>query len=399
MMSEASSYTGSTTEHEVKGKQLLPGLTNGPARFIITNDGSQDCLAFFPTEMFLTKLNEMFEQDRDLDTIEGPVIHAKMEIKGIERSMQAAKDSLQSVESETEIEEIRHYLNHQERRLINLCQRRDELEEQCTVLKREIDIAGNYAHYVLKTAMESAGLLRQRKPLPLPDINRGEPILFPTHHPAVSESRPRPAPSPEKIQRQVAYDELKDCWYHLQKVQRLFDEREYVYQEELADYRERCIEGRCSFPQSELDRHHVRYGMEVTGALIEAESAFEKAKDRADVLGVGSSRSDSSLDHRYDESLSAEQIQVSASMVNRSFIEAWRADIPAFEDHQDIDMTATEGLDTGLVDISDSMSARDCGEYRKRIDRWQETRGVYEGCNRRSTRTIWTNDEERRHSA
>ncbi len=162
MMSEASSYTGSTTEHEVKGKQLLPGLTNGPARFIITNDGSQDCLAFFPTEMFLTKLNEMFEQDRDLDTIEGPVIHAKMEIKGIERSMQAAKDSLQSVESETEIEEIRHYLNHQERRLINLCQRRDELEEQCTVLKREIDIAGNYAHYVLKTAMESAGLLRQK---------------------------------------------------------------------------------------------------------------------------------------------------------------------------------------------------------------------------------------------
>jgi len=388
--------------HSMPPEQQHPGLTNGPARFVVTNDGSKECLALLVTELFLDKLNSMFEQDRDLNIIKGPVSSAKREINGIESSIKSAKQSLESAKGETEQEEIRQYLDHQESRLRNMCNRKDELEGHCAVLEREIDLSANYTHWVLENAMESANLLRRGKAVSLPAIDSGEPIQFPERQPEASQSRPRPVPSPQELQRQAAYEELKDCWYHFQKVQRLFNEREYVYNDELAEYKQRCLDGTCSFPRSELDRRQLQYGMELTGALIDAESCFERAKERADALGVGSTSSDSSYDHQYEENTSKEQVQVSASMLDRSFIETWRADVSGHATQTQFEMMTAEDFDAGLVDISDSMSARDCGEYRKKIDRWQKACGVHEGCNRQQANGVWTNEgaaAERRASA
>ena len=388
-------------DHEIPQGGRRSVFTDGSARFVMTNDGTKDCFALLVTELFLDKLNDMFIQDRDLHTIQGPVIHLKMDIESVEGSIRTAKKSLDSTKSEAEKDDIRQYLAHQEPRLLKLNHRKDELEEQCTDLKREISRSSTYAHYVLKTAMELANLLRQSRPLPPPSICSNQSAKSPRPPPAISRTPARPKPSPEQLERELAYDELEDCWHHLDKLQRLFGEREYAYQEELTEHRRRCPGETCSLIQSEFDRRHVVYGMQLTGALIEAESSFERAKDRARALEVFGRESESDFDHRQDDSTSAKHAQVSMPMPKRKFIEAWQAEISEIGTLTDYEEISPEDADAGLVEISDSMSARDCGEYRKRIDRWQEARGVHEGANRKEVRNVWLTDgfaPDRRHS-
>lgn len=385
----------------VRHEPPFAGFASGPARFVTTNDGSRDCLALLVTETFLEKLNDMFQCERDLNTIQGPVNTANMDIKSIEYSIERAKKSLESSENKAEKEEIRQYLDHQQPRLLKICQRKQEIEEQCFVLKREISRSSSYAHYVLNSAMESANLLRQREALPYPRIDSGEPIQFPSRQPVISQSRPKPSPSPEELRRQAAFEELEDCWHHLDKIQRFFNGREQLYHQDLAEYQQKCADGRCSLSQSEFDRRHVEYGMRLTGILIDAESSFERAKERVEVFEEASSRDDSSYDHRYDEKVPREQVQAPAPMLNRGFIEAWRADVSGPGADENLEMATTDAVDAELVDISDSMSARDCSEYRKKIDRWQQACGTHQSSKRRRTREVWTRNDDlwRRHSA
>ena len=388
-------------EHDKHYEGQQPAFTNGSAKFVMTNDGTKDCLALLVTEMFLKKLNEMFEHDRNLENLRIPLNRAKTDIESVENSIQIAKSSLESAKSEAEKEDIRQYLAHQEPRLRKFNHRKDNLEEQRADHRTEISRCSIYAHYVLETAMDSARLLKTSQLPSLPENDSNESVQSPEPPPAISQTPARPAPSPEQLEREVAYDELEDCWHHLDKLQRLFGEREYAYQEELAEHRRRCPGETCSFIQSEFDRRHVAYGMQLTGALIEAESSFERAKDRAKALEVFGRESESDFDHRRDDSTSAGHAQVSMSMPKRKFIEAWRADISDIGTLTDHEELSPEDADAGLVEISDSMSARDCGEYRKRIDRWQEARGVHEGSNRKEMRNIWVTDDfapNRRHS-
>ena len=399
IMSETSAHTNDNK----RGVQTDQLLTSGPARFIVTNNGSEDNLALLVTRTFLDKLNDMFEQERDLNAIRVPANHARMDIEVIENSTQHARNTLEAAQSETEREEIKQYLAHQEPRLLKLQKRKRALEEQCTVLKLEISRSGNYAHYVLQTAMESANLLRKSKPSPPPPSvdSEEDSVHYPERqHPVVQQSHNihQLELSPEQKERQAAYEELRDRWHHLEKIQRLFAEREYLYQEELADYQRGSADGLYDFPQSELDRRHVHYGMQLTGALIEAESLFERARERADALGVGSAHSNSSCDSPDNE------LQVSAPMINRNFIEAWRAEILSGSEEvhlDDIGLMTPEYHDAlELVDISDSMSARETGEFRRKIDRWQEACGVHR---QQMAETVWTANDDavfwRRHSA
>ncbi|KAL6714556.1 hypothetical protein ACLMJK_007981 [Lecanora helva] len=371
-------------------EQLLI-FTKGPAKFVLTNDGETDCVALLVTQTFLDKLNDMFQQDDDLDTIQGPAISAKMDIEHIQNSMQRAQEFLSGNISKTETDELRCYLRQQESRLSNLCQRRDELEEQCTVLKREISRSSNYAHYVLKTAMESAGLLKEIKTLQVPRTQDYEPVQIPPQQQLPSQNLPpTPTQSPEEIERQEAYEEMEDCYHHLEKVQRLFDDRDYLYQKEVEKYKQGYKNGHYDFPRSELDRYHLEYGMRLTGTLVNAEKAFEKAKARRDALEAASSESEAA----YEQEYLREQAQFAASTLNWRGIEKWRAGVEGFEVCEDVDvMSDSDGSDAGLVEISDSLSARDCGQYRRKIDRWQEICGTV----RRPKG--WPVDEDRRHSA
>ena len=363
------------TDHSEQLAEPVLELTSGPARFVMANDDSKDCLALLVTDTFLEKVNDMFEQDRNSRTIHGSVIQAQLDIEAIENSIEVARRSLRLAESGVEKEELQQYLDKKEPRLVKLRQWKNELDDRYDNLKLEISRSSNYAHYVLNTAMKSAKLLRQNKPLPRPDIDERESVGSPSTPPLSSPPPNKPALSPEERQRQAAYDELRDCWYHLDKIQRLFNEREYLYHEKLAEYRQDCVNGTCSISQSELDRRHLDYSMRLTGALIDAESNFERARDRADALGAGSDYSDSSCYHRYNEDTSLDNAQQAVATVDRSFIEAWRANVKDCEMSENPEVVGMDLSDDGLVDISDSMSARDCSENRKKINRWQKTCG------------------------
>ena len=378
-MSNESSHA-SHNDHGVQQDQPKLSFTDGAAEFVMAHDGSKDCVALLVTETFLGKLNEFFQHNNDLDMINEAIVHTRMDVKNLENLVQSAQHTLDMTEKEKEKEEIYHYLDHQKSQLLKLCERKHLLEEQCTTLKREASCSSDYAHYVLKTAMESAHLLKKAEPLRVPDIDSGEPLPFPKPQPTTSQTCPQPTPSPEQLERQQAYEELEDCWHHLDKIQFQFDEREHFYKKEVARFQQGYRSDGYYTSRSELDRDHVKYGMRLTRALIEAESAFERAKDRADALGLGSERSESDYDDRYD---SREELQVSASMLDRRAIEAWRAKVEGFEIYEDLDAVMTmEDTDAGLVDISDSLSARIGGEKRRKIDRWQRACNTLEGPDR-----------------
>ena len=371
--------------------QLSRHFADGPARFIMARDGPKDYLALLVTEPFLNKLEDFVEQEKDLKARQISVTHAEIDIDNIENSTENAKDALEAARGYSEKEELNCYIEHQQPRITKLRQRKSELEKQCGDLKREIDRSTNYAHYVLKEAMESANLLRKRKDPSVRDVHSVE-VKSPAQLASDTGAGTEPIREPEGMARHAAYEEVGERWRNLRKVQQLFDDRSHAYHDEVIIYQRRIEEGNNDCSRSEVDRRYVEYGRKLTRALIEAESSFEKAKERADALEFNAGYSASS-DFLCQDDEEGELMAQYISSRNWSSIETWRATIPVSEAQEVMEIDILDDSDAGLVEISDSASARDGGEYRRRIDCWQRTRGVYEGPNRPWTKDIWTKDE------
>ena len=364
--------------HAQQGRQngMSPiGFTDTSARFAVAYDGRKDCLAMTVTKTLVDKMNDMLQNDDKVDDVEGAIFHAKLDISSIEDSIQRAETSLSKTESETEKEELQHSFTQQQIRLLKLRSRKEQLETQCEGLKTELESSRIYALWVLESAMRTANLIRKTKPFKIPKIESDEPVHFENSQPMVSAGPIEPVISPKEIQRNAAYSKFRDSWDHLERAQRRFDSRERLYQEDLERHNQRCMIDSQAPARSELDRHHLKRGMRLTRALIEAESSFENAKEQVEALEEGSTPGKPS----YGENNGQEYIEhdhTSLSAVDRSFIEAWRADVHGSEIDNGCEIMMTDVNDAGLIDIADSTSARDCGECRKKIDRWQQSCGT-----------------------
>lgn len=377
-------------EHE---QPLRSSFTEGPSRFVLAKDGSRDCVALLVNETFLAKLQDLFNETRDLRMLDGPLYHARKGTSNVERSIQRAQESLETVEGEERADECRKTLEQNGPELLQKRQWRDELEKEYELVKSNHELSTNHTQWVLETAMREANLLGPEKPLPAILARQEE--VDPTEHEnevsedeiEVSEYTMTPQSpvasvtsdhselpvSPEVLERQAAWNHFVQRDQALEAVQAKFDNQKQNYQDNLAKYQQKLEAGATSMSRSAFDRRSVQYGQQLTRALIDAEEAFEEARERAQDLGAIGSDYGQEFYYgaEYEESWPENKIADYNASCDWGFVRDWMENVPDSTSQVDMESVEIDEWDAKEVDVNDSISMIDCEDYRREIDRYQ----------------------------
>lgn len=365
-----------------------PQFTEGPPRFVIAKDGSKDCVALLVSEGFLAKLRDLFQANRDINAFDGPLYHAKMDAQNIESSVRKAEESLETRENEENAEEHYAFIEQQTSELLKINQWRKELEKERELVEGKLELSRSHTQWVLETAMREADYLGQEKPLPailLRDeesercegkVETSEPGM-PVQSPAISVASDQGGVelSEEILQRRAAYDEFIDRSQLLDTLQGNFENQQNNYRVNLARFQQEVEANTSRMSRSEFDRRSVQYGQQLTRALIDAEEAFEEAREQALALGAISSDYGHEFYYgaEYEESWPENKIAEYNASHDWSFIEGWMDDTPTDSTNQadNVDSVEIDEWDAEEVDVNDSISMIDYEEYRQDIDRYR----------------------------
>lgn len=394
---------GSNDRQMEREEAPQPQFTKGPARFIVANDGSENCVALLVTETLMTKLGVLFEDSLQIEVRSGPLEHARIDAREAQISLDEAEKSLEKSGNQTRVEELRKKVQQQQRDLAKVCQRRDRLEEGRLRIERSISLSRDHTMWVLHTAMKEANLIKPPTVL-LPvsasgDESDDESEAFSRQGSitSTSETYTEPPLSESEQFRQAAREELDKRSHTLDVIQAKFDNQRRLYEKDLATYQQGFDDGTFKFSRSEFDCRKLEYGQKVTRALINAEEAYDKAEEHAKAVGaVGSNYSQGSGYGQYEESLSDHHTASYIAQRDWGFVHKWLATVPGADMLQDpnsldksifiengewdeeLDGTdyarGGEDVDWDIpeAEIQDSASAIDHDLNRKNLDRWQQ---------------------------
>lgn len=390
-----------------QGASLQPQFTEGPARFIIANDGSKDCVALLVTDTLIAKLRDLYEDSHHLSGKEGPLDDVRREARSLENTINETKELIEVAENKDQFEELQGMMQQQESRLLRIRQRRDELEKGAKHLERNVTSSKAHIQWVLDTAMKEADLLEPHRPLTPVTMTRiesdadtqedadqitrdGTSTKNQKHNQARSLADGVDPPRrnsvipvntddvPEELQllRREAWDSYNHNLVTMHKVQALFDNRQQSYETDLADYQEGFASGTYNISRSEFDRSKIRYGQKVTRALIDAEEAFEAAKEHAQAVGAIGSDCDDAMSCYgcYEESWPESQLASYIATKDWGYVHDWLAELPETSTPEEFNPPEVDDWYADEVDPADSISQIDFDECRKDIDRWENIR-------------------------
>ena len=378
-----------------------PQFTEGPARFVVVNDGSKDCLALLVTETFVSKSKDLYEDSHHLSGKQGPLQQVRRDARNAEASMSLVKESLEVLESQEQADELGELGRKRELELAEARQRKFEIEEGARLLESNVAASRAYTQWVVETAMGSANLLEPHRPLtpftaadPAADEHPNEIYNQPhnkndVHNAARDAVVPKrqalvsandaevPASSDEASAdedsiRQAAWEDYNEKLETFHKVQAIFDDRQQAYETNLAKYQDGVRTGIYNMSRSEFDRNRVRHGQKITRALINAEEAFDAAKAYAKAVGAtGSDYQQTNSFGNYEESMPESRMASYNTSRDFSDIYTWMADVPETGDSNDFEPGEIDDWNAKEIDQTDSISQIDFEEYRKPIDQWQ----------------------------
>lgn len=378
--------TNPDSDHIEQEELSQPQFTIGPSRFVLAKDGSRDCVALLVNETFLAKLRDLFQENRDLSVLDGPLYHAKMDLRNTERSMQEVQNALESAESEEEAEEYQKIMEQHTSELSKIRRWNEELQKEHGLVKGNLELSRSHTQWVLEDAMRQADLLGPEKPLPAilfreEETEDTKEEIELTEHPIAAQSPVASVAfdhselevSQEELQRQAAYNEFTELSQYLDTVQEKFDSQGDLYRENLAEYQEMAAAGTTNMSRSDFDRRKVRYGQQLTRALIDAEEDFEEARERAQDLGAIASDYGQEFYYgaEYEESWPENKITDYNASCDWGFIEDWMDNIPDSTSQADVESVEIDEWDAKEVDVNDSISMIDREDYRQEIDRYR----------------------------
>lgn len=371
-------------DHIELEKISQPQFTKGPSRFVLAKDGSRDCVALLVNETFLAKLRDLFHEVQDLSVLEGPLVHAKMDLRNIEDAMQKGQDALETAESEEEAAKYQRFMEQQTFERSRIRRWKDDLKKEHDQVNGNLEFSRSHTQWALEEAMRQADLLGPERPLPAILLRKEESedteeeaevteyqMPAPVHEASVASDDEEAEVSQEELQRQAAYHEFVERSQYLDTVQEKFDSQGGLYRENVAEYQEMVAAGTTTMSRSDFDRRKVRYGQQLTRALIDAEEEFEEARERAQDLGaIGSDYGhDFYYGAEYEESWPENKIADYNASQDWGFVEHWMDNIPDSTSQTDVDSVEVDTWDAEEVDVNDSISMIDCEDYRQDIDR------------------------------
>ena len=378
-----------------------PQFTEGPARFVVVNDGTKDCLALLVTEKFVAKSCDLYEDSHHLSGKQGPLQQVRREARNAEASMTLIKEALEVAESQEQADELRDDTEKRESALNKARQRKDEVEKGAELLQSSVAASRAYTQWVVETAMRDINLLGPHRPLtPFAaadneededpnnvesqsynggeiqnavedaEVPRQQPVLSPNDA-EVPVSSDEVSTDEDSI-RQAAWEDYNDKLETFHKVQAIFDDRQQAYETNLAKFQDGVKTGIYTMSRSEFDRNRVRHGQKITRALIDAEEAFDAAKAYAKAVGAtGSDYEQTNCFGNYEESMPESQIASYVASKDFSDIYTWMVNVPETCESNDCEPVEVDDWDAKEIDHTDSISQIDFEEYRKPIDQWQ----------------------------
>ena len=376
-------YTGLGDCELDKSEPLRQDFTDGPARFTMANDGYKDCIALLVPETYIVRLADLFDWNRKISAMEGPLYHTRMDTRNLEASLHNIQISLEAAETQESADALRRQIALQENDLQDVRRRLEQLEEAYGSAKLESGRARNHTQYVLESAMEAADLLRRPKPA---ESQKAPPLASAVDHGDEDNNTGRNAEaarkgsvnpntkterteSPEELARQEVLERLDESWYEYARAQAQFDNRKDLYDQNLAEYQRRAARKECLLSRSEFDRQAVAWGQQLTGALIYAEAVFDQAQEDARAMKATRSTIDEASCHGSNLSV-LDKLEADDASEKRRAIDAWAANVIALSEYSgDVEV---DDWNTGPVEIWDSVSVVDYGTYGKQIVRWQD---------------------------
>lgn len=383
-----------------------PQFTDGPARFVVVNDGSKDCLALLVTETFVAKSRDLYEDNHHLSGKQGPLQQVRRDARNAKASLSLVRESLKVAEGQEQADKLGEIAQKRESELIEARQRKNEVEKGAQLLESSIALSRTYIQWVLETAMAEANLFEPHRPLTPFTVADSEGIENPNeiyhqarNETANSENEVQNAvqdadvrrqqsmasatdaevptsldeiPADEDSIRQAAWEDYNEKLVTFHRVQAIFNDRQQAYETNLAKFQDGVKTGIYKMSRSEFDRNRVRHGQKITRALIDAEEAFDAAKAYAQAVGAtGSDYEQTNYFGNYEESMPESQIASYNASKDFSDIYIWMADVPETGDPNDFEPVEVDDWDAKEVDQTDSISQIDFEEYRKPIDQWQ----------------------------
>ena len=390
----------SSTRHVELTSNQQPQFTEGPARFVVVNDGSRDCLALLVTETFVAKSRDLYEDSHHLSGKQGPLQQVRRDARDAETSMNLAKEALEVAEGQKQADELTEKAEKRKSTLLEARQRKDEIEKGAKLLENSIAASREYTQWVLETAMGEADLLEPHRPLTpfmaadteededpneIPDQPYNENEIQNATGDADVPRQPEfsandeevpansdEAPADEDSIRQAAWEDYNDKLETFHEVQAMFDNRQESYERDLAKYQQGFANGIYNISRSEFDRSKIRYGQKLTRALIDTEEAFEVAKEHAQAVGaIGSDYEQTNYFGYHEESMPEGQMASYIASKDFSDIYTWMTNVSETCDPNDNEPVEIDDWDVKEVDHTDSISQIDFEEYRKPMDQWQ----------------------------
>lgn len=354
-----------------------PQYTDGPVRFIITNDGAKGVLALLMTDQLIHHLNKLTRLKRDLKEKEKKSEKMAFDIESLERALQNLKKQLENKDSNKKLQ-LDAELEECKSKLTETHQIRDVLDRRILFDKDNLSFARESCHEFFEEAMEEANLL-EAPPSPADeDVLQDSKQQLPTFRPDYQTSEKRDLSEKERLQ-QDARQECVASRMRAADIQRDFDDIPMKYHENLALYEQDQADGD-DVSRSEFDRMNIRYGQAVTRALMEAESQYDKAKERAEAICAFDDESDNKS--YYGESQCSGRTafptdgpelpdDVFLSPKRRKVIASWSENVGVAKATS---LARTPEVDEWIarpVEVSDSISVVASGREKKKIESWR----------------------------
>ena len=402
---------GASDDHRNERDEVpQPQFTKGPARFVVANDGSENCMALLVTDTLMTKLNDLFEDKSQLEVMSGSLEYARFEARKAQTLVDEAEEVVEETkqlqeedENQERIEELQKVVQQHQRRLDKAGQKRDKLEAHCDRVERSIALSQHQALWAISVAMKEANLTKPpTAPSPVSvegDESDNSSQVLPQQSPTTSASRhyTEPQLSESEQLRQAAREELDKRSHTLDFIQAKFDNQRNLYEQNLAKYQEGFRDGTYKFSRTEFDCRKLEYSQNVTRALIEAEEAYDEAEEYAKGIGaIGSVCDQDSSYGQYEESLPDDHMASYIAQKDWGSVHKWLANvadhdvledpnsvfIAKYTDNDDCEEgqngpdgargSQEDDWDVPEVEIQDSASAIDYDYNRKHLDRWQQ---------------------------
>ena len=362
-------------------------LTNGPPKVTTAkDDDARTCFALLITERMIEAHNDLALADLDRKGREVALRKIKDKEYRFERLVREAEPSRQLLPGDDEGEHVSTEIPRLRLKLEIITERRRVVQAEIKALEGNINSCKTMIQRMSQEAMEQANLLKKIEVQQADETSDEEEegsdqdedsdndTALPVEKPA------EPSLSEEEKAIRDAQRDFAQTEQALYQAQAGFDKKEWHYETELAEYEALVAAEETDWSRSQFDRRAILINQDLTRDLINAEYAYDDARDHGERIGAfddgWGQESYYGDSQRTELSLGAGQVPEGGfpstlSAATQNSIQTWVGKVIVPEDNDMVEPIEVDEWDSRPVGLSDSISCVDYSPLGRRMIEWE----------------------------